>query len=57
MLNPGKSSHLDDEVSLRVVEAKPFGRATYLGLATYAVIPWQVMPVHRDLRESIENCI
>ncbi|CAL6335871.1 unnamed protein product [Bathycoccus prasinos] len=45
MLNPGKSSHLDDEVSLRVVEAKPFGRATYLGLATYAVIPWQVMPV------------
>ena len=45
MLNPGKSSHLDDEVSLRVVEAKPFGRATYLGLATYAVIPWQVMPI------------
>jgi len=45
MLNPGKSSHLDDDVSLRVVEAKPFGRATYLGMATYAVIPWQVMPV------------
>ena len=40
-LDPGGASSMADGRS----SAKPFGRATYLGEATYPVIPWWFMPV------------
>lgn len=40
-LDPGGASSMMDERQT----AKPFGRATYLGQATYPVVPWYFMPV------------
>ena len=40
-LDPGGASSMMDERHT----AKPFGRATYLGQATYPVVPWWLMPV------------
>jgi len=40
-LDPGGASSMVDERQT----AKPFGRATYLGQATYPVVPWWFMPV------------
>ena len=40
-LDPGGASSMVDERQ----SAKPFGRATYLGQATYPVVPWWFMPV------------